>query len=148
MLIRPIKHPHTLRRLSPVFARLYRLVIATQHGDPGIGSGDPYLTKDEHADTSAVTVVQSAAEAVGDRQSRISATTIAKLAVVRYLVLTISLNFSHIIINRTSIFCRFISLFCFKLEIKLENEELLIMRCFLDRFGVQCELCANFIKCA
>ncbi|KAD2805508.1 hypothetical protein E3N88_38885 [Mikania micrantha] len=39
--------------------RLLRLETASQQGEPGYGSGDPYVTKAEHVDMSVVTVTQS-----------------------------------------------------------------------------------------
>ncbi|KAL3650482.1 hypothetical protein CASFOL_006885 [Castilleja foliolosa] len=83
--IRSITQRHTERRLSPESARLLRLVIATQQGDPWIGSGDPYITKLEQAEISAVTVEQSSSEAAaeGGNNRRIAAATQTAKAVAR-----------------------------------------------------------------
>lgn len=50
---------HSDRLFSSESPRLLRLDTASQHGDPGYGSGDPYVTKAEHVDMRVVTVTQS-----------------------------------------------------------------------------------------
>lgn len=62
-VISPIMHLHTDCLCSTVSDRLLRLAIAWQQGDPGKGSGVPYVTNDEQAEMRAVTVVQSIAMA-------------------------------------------------------------------------------------
>lgn len=60
----PIMHTHAFRLLSPLESdMLFRVNTALQQGDPGSGSGQPYVTNIVHADISAVSVVQSIATA-------------------------------------------------------------------------------------
>lgn len=71
--IRPIKHLQTECLLSSEWEIILNPDMASQQGDPGMGSGEPYLIKIEHAENSWETVEHSMyAKTNGTEDSNVS----------------------------------------------------------------------------
>lgn len=56
-----IRHLQTYLRLSIESEIRSKLIMASQHGDPGKGSGEPYVMNVEQVETSVVTAEHSSA---------------------------------------------------------------------------------------